>query len=258
MQTHAIRSLIGGFVLGSLFVLASSNLATSTGGGDGGLAGAPPCPADIAPSGGNGIVDVDDLLAVINAWGACPIDDADGDGISDGQDNCPNTPNVDQVDTDQDLHGDVCDNCPQVPNVNQADSDSDGIGDACEPPPACNPSGTWVNAVSPDYFCAFGLVDFTIPQWTFSQSGQTLSVSASQGSGLAGPMTGPATDCARGNSFTVTIVLPGSGCTETYTLSGTFTSTDQFSGTFTAQYTGNQCSLAGCSTQVFNIAATKQ
>jgi len=34
--------------------------------------GAPPCSLDIAPSGGgNGIVDVDDLLAVINAWGPC-------------------------------------------------------------------------------------------------------------------------------------------------------------------------------------------
>jgi hypothetical protein len=32
----------------------------------------PTCPADIAPSGGNGLVDVDDLLAVINTWGACP------------------------------------------------------------------------------------------------------------------------------------------------------------------------------------------
>jgi len=30
------------------------------------------CPADIAPAGGNDIVNVDDLLAVINAWGACP------------------------------------------------------------------------------------------------------------------------------------------------------------------------------------------
>jgi len=30
------------------------------------------CPADIAPPGGNGAVNVDDLLAVINAWGACP------------------------------------------------------------------------------------------------------------------------------------------------------------------------------------------
>lgn len=35
---------------------------------------APPanCPADIAPSGGDGTVNVDDLLAVINSWGACP------------------------------------------------------------------------------------------------------------------------------------------------------------------------------------------
>jgi len=31
----------------------------------------PPCIADIAPSGGNGIVNVDDLLLVINSWGPC-------------------------------------------------------------------------------------------------------------------------------------------------------------------------------------------
>jgi len=31
------------------------------------------CPADIAPAGGNDVVNVDDLLAVINAWGACPV-----------------------------------------------------------------------------------------------------------------------------------------------------------------------------------------
>jgi hypothetical protein len=35
---------------------------------------APPalCPGDVAPPGGNGFVDVDDLLAVINGWGGCP------------------------------------------------------------------------------------------------------------------------------------------------------------------------------------------
>ena len=31
-----------------------------------------PCPSDIAPSGGNGVVNVADLLAVITSWGACP------------------------------------------------------------------------------------------------------------------------------------------------------------------------------------------
>jgi len=35
---------------------------------------APPasCPADISPAGGDGVVNVDDLLAVIDAWGPCP------------------------------------------------------------------------------------------------------------------------------------------------------------------------------------------
>ena len=31
-----------------------------------------PCPADMAPPGGNGLVDVDDLLTLINSWGLCP------------------------------------------------------------------------------------------------------------------------------------------------------------------------------------------
>jgi hypothetical protein len=29
------------------------------------------CPADIAPPGGNDVVNVEDLLAVIGNWGAC-------------------------------------------------------------------------------------------------------------------------------------------------------------------------------------------
>jgi hypothetical protein len=50
----------------------------------------PPCPADIIPAGGDGIVNVNDLLAVINSWGPCPAPptwcDADvspigGDGV---------------------------------------------------------------------------------------------------------------------------------------------------------------------------------
>jgi len=39
-------------------------------------------------------------------------EDADGDGIIDGDDNCPNTSNPDQLDTDEDGVGDVCDVCP--------------------------------------------------------------------------------------------------------------------------------------------------
>jgi hypothetical protein len=72
--------------------------------------------------------------------------DSDGDMIGDTcGDNCPATPNADQIDTDNDGEGDVCDpdddgdgvddatdNCPMDANVNQNDGDDDGAGDACD------------------------------------------------------------------------------------------------------------------------------
>ncbi|MDO1502229.1 thrombospondin type 3 repeat-containing protein [Winogradskyella maritima] len=70
--------------------------------------------------------------------------DNDGDGIINSDDNCINTPNPDQADSDNNGIGDVCqdtdgdgvldsdDNCPNTSNANQTDSDGDGIGDACE------------------------------------------------------------------------------------------------------------------------------
>jgi hypothetical protein len=76
--------------------------------------------------------DNDDVADVIDN---CPDmdnpgqEDADGDGIGDDCDACPNDP-------DNDADGDgVCgdvDNCPAVANANQADGDGDGLGDACD------------------------------------------------------------------------------------------------------------------------------
>jgi hypothetical protein len=58
--------------------------------------------------------------------------DTDGDGTADFFDNCPSTPNADQLDSDGDGIGDVCDNCPAKANANQLDTDGDGVGDVCD------------------------------------------------------------------------------------------------------------------------------
>ncbi len=59
--------------------------------------------------------------------------DRDDDGVGDACDNCVGSANGDQADGDTDGAGDVCDNCPSLPNPEQADADTNGAGDACDP-----------------------------------------------------------------------------------------------------------------------------
>jgi choice-of-anchor B domain-containing protein len=71
--------------------------------------------------------------------------DQDDDKIVNTEDNCPETPNEDQLDTDEDGMGDLCDddddndgitdaedNCPLIANPEQEDMNNDGKGDACD------------------------------------------------------------------------------------------------------------------------------
>lgn len=84
------------------------------------------------------------------------IEDADGDGVADSVDNCPQAANTDQADNDGDGIGNACDstpngdtqpdadgdgvadaldNCPNTANGDQADNDGDGIGNVCDSTP---------------------------------------------------------------------------------------------------------------------------
>ncbi len=65
--------------------------------------------------------------------------DEDGDGVPFSlgfplsySDNCPEIPNPDQSDIDEDGFGDLCDNCPENFNPKQENYDSDEKGDLCD------------------------------------------------------------------------------------------------------------------------------
>lgn len=96
-----------------------------------------------------------------------PLDE-DSDTVPDSVDNCPTTPNPENLDVDTDGLGDLCDNCPEISNPAQEDSDEDGTGDVCDEggqvPGDCNSDG--VLDIS-DAVCTLGVL-FTGVPFTFS------------------------------------------------------------------------------------------
>lgn len=73
-------------------------------------------------------------------------------------------------------------------------------------------------------------------------------------------MTGNATTCP-GGSFNNTGTIPG-GCAETYSLVGSFTSANTWTGTYQVSFSGPDCSCFGglgtpCVNQLYSITATK-
>lgn len=101
-----------------------------------------PC-ADTEPACPSGLVCVAGVCqapgAVTDGGGSSDtgstVNDEDGDGIVDADDNCPTVANVRQFDEDGDAIGDACDVCPPIADAAQLDTDGDGVGDPCDPAP---------------------------------------------------------------------------------------------------------------------------
>lgn len=111
------------------------------------------------------------------------------------------------------------------------------------------PSGAYSISPPPTKDCAFGLVSFRLSTLVFSASGSALTVS-----GAPCVMTSTS---ASGGTFTVDCMLPGS-CDETYSLTGTFTGPDTWTGTFAADFTPHGAGACfDCSDQSWTVAGAR-
>jgi len=73
-------------------------------------------------------MEVNGVIVDPSGAGTPTIEDADGDGIADGSDNCPNNANSNQLDTDNDGLGDVCDPTPNGNGNGGGGGSGDGGG----------------------------------------------------------------------------------------------------------------------------------
>ena len=121
---------------------------------------------------------------------------------------------------------------------------------------SCDPDGTYVltSPSSISYSCCLGLVDLAIDQFVLAAKGTEITSSPSDPVMLLGD----GASCP-GGAFSNAGSLAG-GCTETYTLDGTFTGPNTWTGTYTVTFTGPECScfdLDPCLDQSFSVSATR-
>ena len=119
---------------------------------------------------------------------------------------------------------------------------------------SCDPTNppAYASTPQPTYACAFGAVTFNVSRWAFSNLGNnTLGVSGSSGVPL---MAGPGVPVCPGGSFAVTRTDSG-GCPTTYSLTGSFTSNTQWSGTFRVSFSGPNC--FDCTTRSWSVIGSR-
>ncbi len=116
-----------------------------------------------------------------------------------------------------------------------------------------DPNGCYMIFPAPAHTCAFGYVEFSFSCTTFTVFGGTnITVTTNTNSthGQPCPMSG---NIDAAGVFSATCTLYGD-CDEIYTISGTFTDSDNWTGTFTSNYVENVAGgCGGCTSPQWNL-----
>jgi hypothetical protein len=118
----------------------------------------------------------------------------------------------------------------------------------------CEPDGTYTVSPSILYSCCLGLVDIEINEFLFTADGAQISSAPFN----PGDLIGSPTSCPAG-TFSNTGSITG-GCTETYSLEGSFSDANTWNGTFSVTFTGLDCDCWGvdpCVDQNFVVTGTR-
>lgn len=198
-------------------------------------------------------VDCNDLSPAVNPG----VVEAECDGI----DNDCSDLTPDGEDFDQDNY-DVCEDCndsqatvnPGTPEVcdDRLDNDCDTAVDE-----GCTYSGVYNLDQRIQYECAvfFGVafVDVDFQSVNLLDTNPTIQISPVGGGSQPGNMSGSFSTSV---DFSVLNTISG-GCTEKYSIAGSFTSATEFTGTFTADFVGSASQCQDCTKQVWNITASQ-
>lgn len=150
---------------------------------------------------------------------------------------------------DENCNGLLNDGCADAGVIDAGLPDA-GVDAGVDAGTSCNPNGTFqLDAGVIQYTCCdFGLgptVDIDVDSFTIQSSATVVRPTPTHSGGtLLVPSGGSAATCPSG-SFTYSREITG-GCTETYTLTGTFVGPNTFVGTYSATFTGSQCTGSFC------------
>ena len=196
-------------------------------------------------------LDCDDEDALVNP-------DAEEVQCNETHDDC-DASTEDAVDNDADTYTECdgdCDDSSQLIHPGADDEPCNGIDEDCNgddgEPCDVEYSGTWQLTSDVVYSCDAATIDFDGLLINQEGTGIVVSVQGDGPDNLQGDFTSD-------TQFTAEqVVGAGSGCSQNYSMLGTFTSADVLAGSLTVNFAGADCSAKGCASGNHPFEATRE